>query len=57
MYDLVENILNHEYVTNYGGDQQYIYAICGCLVVIFSVTFIDLIYRVFSNFWKDKKNK
>lgn len=45
MYDIVESIIGHEWVSNYSGDQQYIYYVCCCLIVLFSVTFIDLIYR------------
>lgn len=52
MYDLIENIINHTWNTQYSGDQQYIYYICGCLIVILTVVFIDLVYRVFSHFWR-----
>ena len=52
MYELIENIINHTWNTQYSGDQQYIYYICGCLIVILTVVFIDLIYRVFSHFWR-----
>ena len=51
MYQVIQNIINHEWLSNYNGDQQYIYYICGALIVIFSMVFIDLVYRVFSHFW------
>lgn len=51
MYDIISNIIDHNWVTG-SSDQQYIYYICGCLIVIFTVVIIDLIYRVFSHFWK-----
>ena len=51
MYDIISNIIDHNWVTG-SSDQQYIYYICGCLIVIFTVIIIDLIYRVFSHFWK-----
>ena len=52
MYDLIQNIIDHSWITQGSGDQQYIYYICGCLIVILTVVFIDLIYRVFSHFWR-----
>lgn len=52
MYDLIKNIIDHSWITQGSGDQQYIYYICGCLIVILTVVFIDLIYRVFSHFWR-----
>lgn len=51
MYEIIRNIIDHDWVTG-SNDQQYIYYICGCLIVIFTCVFIDLIYRVFSHFWK-----
>lgn len=51
MYDLIENIISHNWVTS-SSDQQIIYYICGALIVILTATFIDLIYRVFSHFWR-----
>lgn len=52
MYDLIQNIIDHSWITQGAGDQQYIYYICGCLIVVLTVVFIDLIYRVFSHFWR-----
>lgn len=52
MYDLIQNIIDHSWITQGAGDQQYIYYICGCLIVILTVVFIDLVYRVFSHFWR-----
>lgn len=52
MYDLIDGIIGHEWVSNYSGDQQYIYYICGAVIVILLCVFIDLIYRVFSHFWR-----
>lgn len=51
MYDIVSNIINHNWVTN-SSEQQYIYYICGAIIVILVVVFIDLIFRVFSHFWR-----
>lgn len=46
MYDIITNIIDHEWVSNYSGDQQYIYYICAALIVVFFVVIIDLVYRL-----------
>lgn len=51
MYNIIEQIINHSWTTG-NNDQSYIYYICGSLIVILTVVFIDLIYRVFSHFWR-----
>lgn len=51
MYDIIENLINHNWVTG-SSDQQYIYYICGALIILFTCVIIDLVYRVFSHFWK-----
>lgn len=51
MYDIIKNIIDHTWVTQNAGDQQYIYYIVGALIIILSCVFIDLIYRVFRHFW------
>lgn len=50
MYDIISNIIDHVWVTN-TSEQQYIYYICGALIIILTCVFIDMIYRVFSGFW------
>lgn len=54
MYDIIENIIGHAWESSSysSSEQQILYYICGTLIVILTVTFIDLVYRVFSNFWK-----
>lgn len=52
MYDIVQGILDHEWISNYSNDQQYIYYICGALIILLTCVFIDLVYRVFSHFWR-----
>ena len=52
MYDVIREIINHTWQSNYTSDQQYIYYIAGTLIVIFSVVIIDLVYRIFGHFWK-----
>lgn len=55
MYDIINGIIDHTWNTQYSGEQQYIYYMCGCLIVIFTVVFVDLVYRIFSHFWRGKK--
>lgn len=55
MYDIVENIISHSWETNYTSDQQYIYYICGALIIVFTMVFVDLVYRVFGHFWNGKR--
>lgn len=55
MYDIINGIIDHTWITQSSGEQQYIYYMCGCLIVIFTVVFIDLVYRIFSHFWRGKK--
>lgn len=52
MYDIVETIIGHSWESNYTSDQQYIYYICGALIILFSCVFVDLIYRIFRHFWR-----
>lgn len=46
MYDIITDIISHEWVSNYSGDQSYIYYICGAIIVIFFVIVIDFLYRI-----------
>ena len=46
MYDLVNNLIEHEWVSNYAGEQSYIYYICGTLICLLSVVVIDMVYRL-----------
>lgn len=50
MYDIISGIINHTWSTG-SSDQQYIYYICGSLIVILTVVFVDMVYRVFRSFW------
>lgn len=50
MYDVVSSIIDHSWTTS-TSEQQYIYYICGALIVLFSCVIIDLVYRIFSHFW------
>lgn len=52
MYDIISQIIDHTWVNNYTSDQQYIYYTCCSLIIILTVVFIDMIYKVFSHFWR-----
>lgn len=52
MYDIISDIINHTWITQSSGEQQYIYYICGALIVILSCVFIDLVYRIIGHFWR-----
>ena len=52
MYDIISRIIDHNWITQNAGDQQYIYYICGAVIIILLVVTIDLIYRVFRHFWR-----
>lgn len=49
MYDIVSNIIDHNWSTG-SSEQQYIYYICGALIVVFSVVFVDMIRDIFRSF-------
>lgn len=51
MYDIISGIIDHSWVTN-SSEQQYIYYICGALIILLTCVFIDLVYRVFRHFWR-----
>lgn len=51
MYDIIYNMIGHAWVTS-SGEQQYIYYICSALIIILVCVFVDLIYRMFSHFWR-----
>ena len=54
MYDLIQSIIGHTWDTSsYSNtEQQLIYYICGSLIIVLTVTFVDLLYRVFRHFWR-----
>lgn len=57
MYDIIAGIIQHTWDTDYYASQemQITYYICGALIVILTVVFIDLVYRVFSHFWNGRR--
>lgn len=51
MYDIIDQIISHAWETS-NSAQQYIMYTCCALIIILTVVFIDMIYRVFSHFWR-----
>lgn len=52
MYDVIADIISHNWQSNYSSDQQYIYYICGALIVVLTAVILDFIFRMFSSFWR-----
>lgn len=51
MYDIIYGIIDHQWTTG-TSEQQYIYYICGVLIILTFCVLVDLIYRIFSHFWR-----
>lgn len=52
MYELIEGIIDHAWVSNYSGDQQYIYYVCCAMIPLLTVVFVDFIKDIFSGFFR-----
>lgn len=52
MYDIVTDIIDHTWQSNYSNDQQYIYYICGTLIVLFAIVLLDGLFSIFRHFWR-----
>lgn len=54
MYDLIKQIISHTWDTNNysSSEQQIVYYICGSLIIILTVVFIDMVKDVFRHFWR-----
>ena len=52
MYEIIEQIIGHEWVSNYSGDQQYIYYIVGAVIALLIVVIVDLIRDIFCGFFR-----
>lgn len=48
MYDIISSIIGHEWISNYSGEQQYIYYICCAVIPILVVVLVDVIRDIFS---------
>ena len=52
MYDIISDIINHNWITQGAGEQQYIYYICAAVICLLIVVFVDLIKDIFSGFFR-----
>lgn len=52
MYDVISDIINHNWVTQNAGEQQYVYYIVGAVIALLVVVFVDLIRDIFSGFFR-----
>jgi hypothetical protein len=51
MYDLISDVINHNWITTGGsGEQTYVYAVACIVLVVLLVKFIDLVESVFHRF-------
>lgn len=50
MYDIISSIIDHAWLSNYTGDQQYIYNTAAALMCILTVAFIDAVRSGFRAF-------
>ena len=50
MYEIIESMIAHAYTTG-DSSQQYIYYICGALIIVLTAVLLDLLYRMFTSFW------
>lgn len=47
MYNVINDIISHTWESGYSSDQQYIYYICGALIVVLTAVFVDRIFWFF----------
>lgn len=50
MFEIIEQIIDHAWTTG-DSSQQYIYYICGAIIIMLTAVFVDVIYRIFRSFW------
>lgn len=52
MYDIIKSVIDHGWISQNAGDQQYIYYIVGAVICLLIVVFVDLIRDIFSGFFR-----
>lgn len=50
MYDVLNDVISHDWVSNYSGEQPYLYACCCVLCVLFIAHFADFVRWVMDIF-------
>lgn len=51
MYDLISSLIGHSWQTS-NSEQQYVYYICGALILLLTASVLDVLYRVFLHFMR-----
>lgn len=52
MYEIISNIIDHNWITQGAGEQQYIYYIAGAIIALLVVVIVDLIRDIFCGFFR-----
>lgn len=52
MYDILMQIIGHSWVSNYSGEQQYLFCGCLALILVLTVAFVDIIRSGFAQFMR-----
>lgn len=52
MYDILMQIIGHSWVSNYSGEQQYLFYGCLALILLLTVAFVDIIRTGFAQFMR-----
>lgn len=51
MYNAIYNIIEHTWATS-DSMQSYITNTCCALIIILTVVFVDMIYKIFAKIWR-----
>lgn len=57
MYDIIKNLINHTWQSNYTSDQQYIYYIAGTVIILFVVWVFDIFTQFVKAFRRGGERK
>lgn len=57
MYDIIHNLINHTWQSNYTSDQQYIYYIAGTVIILFVVWVFDILTQLVKAFRRGGERK
>ena len=57
MYDIIANLINHTWQSNYTSDQQYIYYISGTVIILFVVWVFDILTQLVKAFRRGGERK
>lgn len=46
MYEIIKQIIDHTWISQYTQDQQYYYYISGALIIVLTAVFVDMVYKI-----------